>query len=218
MLKKIILLIILFFSNAFADGDNLLTLLPGDDFFGKKDAPIVMITYDAPSCPHCAHFNMDVIPMLKKNFADDVLFIHRDFPMDTASLYVTLLLKCLDIEQARKIRLLLFQSQPKWVMSRTKDKLLNNIYDVIKISGINREQYDSCMNNIELSAKVVQEKEEVIKKVGVYGTPTHFINGKKYEGNQSFDFFAEIFNEIKQKQKLFNEIKQKQIQNQIKAR
>ncbi|CAK8162289.1 putative Disulfide bond formation protein DsbA [Candidatus Xenohaliotis californiensis] len=176
--------------------ENLLGLLDGDDFFGSKSAPIIMITYDSVSCPHCAQFNMETIPSLKRKFASDVLFIHRDFPMDKPSLYGTALLECVGVEQARKLRMLLFQSQSKWVFSRNTTKLLDNIYNSIKISGISREKYDKCINDNDAITEMINRKENAMKKIGVFATPTHFINGKKYEGAHPDEFFIEIFEKL----------------------
>lgn len=140
------------------------------------------------------------MPALKKLFENDVLFIHRDFPIDTPSLYGSLLLSCLDVRRAGQIRFLLFQSQPKWIFTRKKENLLENIYNIVQISGITRVEYDKCMNDMDLKNKLVLEKDRAIKEIGVFATPTHFINGKKYEGAHPVEFFGEIFEEIKKQQ------------------
>ena len=58
------------------------TILPDDRTLGSPKAPVVILEYAAPSCPHCAHFDMDIFPTLKKQYIDTgkVFYIFRVFP------------------------------------------------------------------------------------------------------------------------------------------
>src|SRR5471030_2055468 len=45
------------------------TTITADDMtIGNPKAKIVFIEYAAPICPHCARFNADVIPTIKKSY------------------------------------------------------------------------------------------------------------------------------------------------------
>src|SRR5438094_4550617 len=53
-----------------ADAAKQLAVQPGDRVLGKADAPITIIEYASLTCPHCAHFEVDVLPKLKTKWID----------------------------------------------------------------------------------------------------------------------------------------------------
>ena len=42
----------------------------GERVLGNPNAPITVIEYASLTCPHCAHFQRDVFPRVKKEFID----------------------------------------------------------------------------------------------------------------------------------------------------
>src|SRR5277367_1774237 len=61
------------------------TVLTKDDrTLGSPSAPVTVIEYAAPTCPHCAHFDMDVFPDFKREYIDTgkVYFVFRVFPLN----------------------------------------------------------------------------------------------------------------------------------------
>ena len=53
-----------------ADAAKQLAVQPGDRVLGKTDAPITIIEYASLTCPHCAHFSVDVLPKIKEKWID----------------------------------------------------------------------------------------------------------------------------------------------------
>src|SRR5258708_3520624 len=47
-----------------------LRLQPQDHILGKADAPLTMVEYGALTCPHCAHFHLEVLPAIKFKWLD----------------------------------------------------------------------------------------------------------------------------------------------------
>src|SRR5262249_25235093 len=41
-----------------------------DRVLGKQDAPVTIIEYASYTCPHCAHFAINVLPKLKEKWID----------------------------------------------------------------------------------------------------------------------------------------------------
>src|ERR1700744_2245280 len=54
-----------------------------DRSLGNSHAPVVLIEYAAPICPHCAAFNMENFPALKAAYIDSgkVFYIFRVYPL-----------------------------------------------------------------------------------------------------------------------------------------
>ena len=54
-----------------------------DMTMGNPKAKVVFIEYAAPMCPHCAHFNDDVMPEIKKAYIDTgkVFYVFRIYPI-----------------------------------------------------------------------------------------------------------------------------------------
>ncbi|MEI9929331.1 MAG: thioredoxin domain-containing protein [Rhizomicrobium sp.] len=59
------------------------TITADDHTLGSPKAPITLIEYAAPTCPHCGHFNETVFPLLKQSYIDTgkVYYIFRVFPL-----------------------------------------------------------------------------------------------------------------------------------------
>ena len=47
---------------ASGDAAKELAVQPSDRILGKADAPITIIEYASLTCPHCAHFDVTVLP------------------------------------------------------------------------------------------------------------------------------------------------------------
>ena len=61
-----------------------------DLWVGSKDAPVTMIEYASMTCPHCAHFDTEVLPAVKPALIEGgkVRLVFRDYPLDALALRV----------------------------------------------------------------------------------------------------------------------------------
>ena len=53
-----------------ASAGGTVAALPGDMSLGSAKAPIQVVEYASLSCPHCAHFNADVLQAFKAKYLD----------------------------------------------------------------------------------------------------------------------------------------------------
>ena len=68
-----------------ADNQPMAIILAKTDrTLGSPKAPLTVLEYAAPTCPHCAHFDMDIFPQFKQQYIDTgkVFFIFRVFPLN----------------------------------------------------------------------------------------------------------------------------------------
>src|SRR5712672_1410926 len=99
-----------------ADAAKQLAVQPGDRVLGKADAPITIIEYASLTCPHCAHFEVDVLPKLKAKWIDTgkAKLVLRDFPLDEPALRAAMVARCAPPERFFGFIDALFQGQNAW--------------------------------------------------------------------------------------------------------
>ncbi|ADP72232.1 DSBA oxidoreductase [Rhodomicrobium vannielii ATCC 17100] len=160
-----------------------------DMALGKADAPVTIIEYSSLSCPHCAHFHSDVLPELKKQFIDTgkVRYVQREFPLNDAGFAGSVLARCLDSSRFFAFNDLLFKKMDDWAF---KQDALTPLKLYAKQAGLNDAEFNKCLADEDLQKKILAVR-GLGEKQGVRGTPTFFINGKKFDGAPTIEAFAE---------------------------
>jgi protein-disulfide isomerase len=193
-----------------SDVENIkseLKILKSDFTLGDINAPIQIISYDSFSCHHCANFFENVFPEIDEKYikTGKVLFIHRDFPLDIQSLTATKLMKCVlnsksedeSIENFNKkafaLILSLYQSQKDWINSDVNSE---SLYQLFQFAGIKKNDAQDCIKDEELENRILEERLKASKILKITGTPTFFINGKKFQRNYIFREFENEFTSI----------------------
>jgi protein-disulfide isomerase len=162
---------------------------------GSKDAKVVMIEYASITCPHCANFHTNVLPVIKEKYITPgkVRYVFREFPTEPVQLATAghLLARCAGGEKRDQVIDALMRGQRELVTqaqgpSGAKQALVNVAVSV----GMNEAQFDACMANQD-QLKILVDVQEGGVKAGVRGTPTIFINGEKFEGPASREMTAD---------------------------
>jgi len=83
----------------------------------------------------------------------------------------------------------LFQTQDKWVIAKDWKAALERI---LKLGGVGGKELTACLDNKKLEDEVAQSRLVAATQLGVDSTPTFFVNGKKYEGEPSFEAFDKL--------------------------
>jgi protein-disulfide isomerase len=171
-----------------ADAQTGLSIARDDRILGSPDAPITIVEYASLTCPHCAHFANDVLPELKKKWIDTgkAKLVLRDFPLDEPALRAAMIARCAPPDRYYAYVDTFFASQDKWVMARDYREALARL---VKLGGMNKEEFDSCLNNSALENKIVEGRLVASKELEVNSTPTFFINGRKFTGAPTVEEF-----------------------------
>src|SRR4051812_36018073 len=63
---------------------------------GDANAPVTMIEYASLTCPHCAEFDRDILPELRKRYVESgkMKLIYRDFPLDQVAVKAAVIAHC----------------------------------------------------------------------------------------------------------------------------
>ena len=135
-----------------ADAAKQLAVQPGDRILGKADAPITIIEYASLTCPHCAHFEVDVLPKLKTKWIDTgkAKLVLRDFPLDEPALRAEMLARCAPPERFYPLVDTFFETQEKWAVAKDWKASLERI---AKLAGVGKSKFDTCLDDKKLEAK-----------------------------------------------------------------
>jgi protein-disulfide isomerase len=172
-----------------AKAASLLAVTKDDRVLGQPNAPITIIEYASLSCPHCAHFENEVLPEIQKQWIDTgkAKLVMRDFPLDREALAAEVLARCMPADRFYPLVKAMFADQPEWV---PVPDWRNGLQRIAKFAGIGSDQFNACLANKALENEVAASRLVASQQLGVDATPTFFINGKKFEGAPT----AEAFN------------------------
>ena len=162
---------------------------------GSPDAPVTMIEYASLTCPHCADFENNTLPDLKKKYIDPgkVKLIYRDFPLDKLALEASKLAHCAGQERGPTFLSAFFGSQERWATASDPSAALRQL---AKLGGLSDDRIDACLADKELEDSILKMRLDAEKEHSVQSTPTFIINDQTYAGNQGMDRFAEILDPL----------------------
>src|SRR3981081_4572500 len=177
------------------DAAKQLAVQPGDRILGKADAPITIIEYASLTCPHCAHFDVDVLPKLKAKWIDTgkAKLVLRDFPLDGPALRAAMIARCAPPDRFYAFADTLFASQDKWATTKDYREALARL---AKLGGMGKDEFEACLNNTTLENRIVEQRLVASQELDINSTPTFFINGSKFSGAPTAEEFNKVLSNL----------------------
>lgn len=158
---------------------------------GKPDAPVHVIEYASFTCPHCADFSTEVFGKIKENYIDTgkVKFTIHEVYFDRYGLWAGMVARCGGSE-ARYFGIVdvLYETQRAWLGPQEPEGIVKNLRGIGRQAGLSDEQLDTCLNDAKTAQALVASYQKNATADDVRGTPTFFINGKKYSNMSYADF------------------------------
>jgi protein-disulfide isomerase len=157
----------------------------GERVLGKPGAPVTVIEYVSLTCPHCANFQKHLFARMKKEFIDTgkVRYIVREFPIGHTAGHAAIVNRCAPEDKYFFLLNQFLTRQGEWVSQEVRP---DAIYAVAKSSGMSRETFDKCLTNQVIIDGLTEVKQRG-RQFNVIGTPTFFINGRKAQGEVTYD-------------------------------
>lgn len=164
-----------------------------DMVLGNDKASVTVIEYASMTCPHCANFQQNTFPELKKRYIDTgkIRYIFREFPLDNLAAAASMLARCAGKDDKEKYFALvdtLFQQQRQWAVEKPIPPLLA----IAKQAGFTEQTFNACLANQQILDGIESVRKRAVDTFKVQSTPTFFINGAVYPGAMSIDEMAKL--------------------------
>jgi protein-disulfide isomerase len=161
-----------------------------DTWVGEKDAKVQLVSYLCARCPFCAK----IIPKLHKEVTTGRLKgkvrIHvRIFPIKSHKWGVEG-----GLSMAAAAKLGKFWPYLLKLYGSFDDFSVDKLVPWAKETGMDGAAFKSIMEKQETKLLVVESKKEGLKN-GVEGTPTFYINNRKYYGDHTMEYFVDAIEE-----------------------
>jgi protein-disulfide isomerase len=182
-----------------ADSDKFgITLTSRDRAQGSPKAPILMVEYAAPTCPHCAAFDMQIFPLLKRKYIDTgkVYYVFRVFPLNSVDVAAEGIARCLPPENYFSFIDLLYRNQPKWDPEYGVTDVHGGLVQMGGFAGISAQEVDTCIANQPEAAQITQVGQDAQTKYGVNGTPSFIVNGELRVGESTWSDWQDYLNKL----------------------
>jgi protein-disulfide isomerase len=150
-----------------------------DMTMGNPAAKVVFIEYAAPMCPHCAHFNNDILPDIKKAYIDTgkVFYVFRVYPIGAPDGVAEKLARCLPKAKYFPFMDQLFHSQQQWDPEFGVQDVRGALLQQARIAGMSEEQFNACTTDTKEEAMINQVASDGQARYNITGTPTMVVNG-----------------------------------------
>ncbi len=172
-------------------------LLKAHVVLGRPEAPVAVVEFSNYRCPHCRDHALKVLPRLVADYVEPgkVRYVFRSLPFQGQDdvFMASVAAGCaFDQSQDRFLdyHLLLFRAVNDWA-GLEGEALTGKLTDYARQLSLDPEAFRACLTSEEAQARVRFDRELALA-LGVDGTPTFFINGKKEVGFMPYDRWQEL--------------------------
>jgi protein-disulfide isomerase len=161
-----------------------------DNSEGNANARILLVEYGDYECPHCGAA-YPIVKELQKHFGKDLFFVFRNFPLAEIHPHALAAAYIAEASAAQgkfwPVHDLIFEHQ--------QSLSAKNLIAYAKQAGTNIEQLEKEIHSKEIIEKVELDMEGGLRS-GVNGTPTFFVNGKRFEDDYAFETMKNFLENI----------------------
>ena len=143
---------------------------------GNLDADLVIVEYGDYQCPYCGAA-YPVLKELMKEFGSQIKFVFRNFPLSEMHQYARAAAIAAEADNLQGK----FWEMHDAIYENQRDLNENLLMKLAEQLKLNIPQFEKDLESTELADKVDSDFESGIMS-GVNGTPSFFVNGKKFDG------------------------------------
>ncbi len=148
---------------------------------GREEAPVTVIEYFSLTCPHCATFHRETLPVIREKYIDTgrVKWVLRDFPLDRYALVAAVLAHCAGPDRYPAFVETFLETQSRWARSPDPVTALRTL---AKLGGLSDEEMDACLADEAMVDGVLRMRLEGERTWGVDSTPTFILGDRRHSG------------------------------------
>lgn len=165
------------FSNKLNEG-----IIVDDPVKGNETASVTIIEFSDFECPFCGRHFAHTYPQIIESYVDTgkVKYVFKNFPLSFHK----------KAQKAAEAAECAFDQGKFWeyhdtLFENQEELAISNLRFYAANLGLNTSEFDECLDSNKYKAEVKKDFEEGLE-LGVKGTPTFFINGKKLVGALPF--------------------------------
>jgi protein-disulfide isomerase len=158
-------------------------------FKGPVDAPVVIVEYTDFQCPYCARLGATLDQMMEL-YSGKVKVVYKSFPLTSHRYSLQAATTALAANEKGK-----FWEVYKEIFANYNRIDDNKLKEIRNRFGLDTPEFMALMNSPEIRNRVISDRNEGIQ-LGVQGTPTVFINGKRLDNKRPEGFKAAIDKEL----------------------
>ena len=159
-------------------------------FKGPADAPVVIAEFTDFQCPYCARLGSTLDQMMQR-FPGKLKIVYKSFPLTSHPYSFKAAMAAVAANEKGK-----FWEFYKLLFDNYNQINDAKIMEIRKLLGLDTPEFEALMNSPKISARVLKDREEGVR-LGVDGTPTVFINGKRLKNKRPEGFQEAIEKELK---------------------
>lgn len=147
---------------------------------GSATAPLTLIEYASMTCPHCADFNTNTMPRLKKDFVETgkVKLVYRDLPTDAIATKAAMMARCAPVDQYFNIVETIYSTQQRWIQG---PDITANLSRIGVLAGMDQPTINACIENEDLRKGLLRRVEFAQSKWYFTSTPSFVLQSGNYE-------------------------------------
>ncbi|MBB4534310.1 protein-disulfide isomerase [Rhizobium etli] len=153
---------------------------------GSASTPVTIIEYSSPTCSHCVDYRTQVAPEIEKEFVarGKARLIFRPFVRNNVDMVIFMLCEWQDGSKFEELTNLFYSKYDDIAQSGNIEK---TIRDIAASAGIDRPAFDRLVSDQSILDGLNKLTSQAREDFKVEGTPTFFVNGKKFTGAQSVE-------------------------------
>lgn len=164
---------------------------PSDWEKGNVAAENILVEYGDYQCPACLAYHGFVRQLLAEA-GDRVAFVYRNFPLRNVHQFAQIAAQSAEAagKQGKFWEMydLLYSSQASWSKENDAGKTFEGYAQSL---GLNLDQFKKDRDSDGVKNKVEEDFQSGVR-AQVQGTPTFYLNGKKFENPYSYDDFKKL--------------------------
>ncbi len=157
-----------------------ITVSQTDHVRGAKNGPVTLVVFGDFQCPACGAWEPVVRQVLSDN-KDTLKVVFRQFPLTQIHANALLAAKASEAAGLQgkfwEMHDIIYDKQEEWSRSLEAQSFFLTYATTL---GLNTKKFTSDIGNKAIEDKILAEVKEGVR-LGVQGTPTFFLNGKKLE-------------------------------------